>query len=73
MARVGGMVSPAVAVALIQSCHQTASILFFTGVVIAAAGAVMLIPYETKGRELADSVGSTKHEMKKATRQDPDV
>ncbi|KAL2943161.1 Organic cation/carnitine transporter 7 [Bienertia sinuspersici] len=68
MARLGGMVSPMVAVALVQGCHQTAAILFFAGVALAAGIAVMLIPYETKGRELADSVGSSK--MSKGGRQD---
>ncbi|XP_021773854.1 organic cation/carnitine transporter 7-like [Chenopodium quinoa] len=66
MARVGAMVSPYVAVALIQGCHRMASILFFAGVILAAAIAVALIPYETKGRELTDSIDSNKNDIPKA-------
>ncbi|KAL2943280.1 Organic cation/carnitine transporter 7 [Bienertia sinuspersici] len=64
MARVGAMVSPIVAVALVQGCHQKEAILIFAGVMLAAAVAVVLIPYETKGRELTDSIASNKHELK---------
>ncbi|XP_021773852.1 organic cation/carnitine transporter 7-like [Chenopodium quinoa] len=73
MARIGGMVSPVVAVALVQGCHQKEAVLFFAGVVLATAVAVLLIPYETKGRELTDSVGSTKHDRKKVTKEEIDV
>ncbi|KNA24583.1 hypothetical protein SOVF_014400 [Spinacia oleracea] len=73
MARIGGMVSPVVAVALVQGCHQKTAVLFFCGVVVAAAVAVLLIPYETKGRELADTMGSSKHSRKKAHKPDSDV
>lgn len=64
MARIGGMVSPVVAVALVQACHQMAALLLFAGVVLAAAVSVLLIPYETKGRELTDSIASSKYELK---------
>uniref|UniRef100_A0A803MYZ6 Major facilitator superfamily (MFS) profile domain-containing protein n=1 Tax=Chenopodium quinoa TaxID=63459 RepID=A0A803MYZ6_CHEQI len=73
MARIGGMVSPVVAVALVQGCHQKEAVLFFAGVVLATAVAVLLIPYETKGRELTDSVGSTKHDRKKVAKEEIDV
>ncbi|KMT13277.1 hypothetical protein BVRB_4g085370 [Beta vulgaris subsp. vulgaris] len=64
MARVGGMVSPYVAVALVQACHQMAAILLFAGMVLAAAVAVVLIPHETKGRELTESIMSNKNDIK---------
>ena len=63
------MVSPIVAVALVQGCHQMAAILLFAGISFASAIAVLLIPYETKGRELADSVGSSAM-MKSNTKSD---
>lgn len=65
IARVGGMVSPYVAVALVQGCHKMAAVLFFAGVVLASAISVLLIPYETKGQELTDSIDSTKNEKPK--------
>lgn len=64
MSRVGGMVSPLVAVALVQACHQMAALLLFTGVILAGAVSVLLIPYETKGQVLTDSVASSKYELK---------
>ncbi|KNA11542.1 hypothetical protein SOVF_134220, partial [Spinacia oleracea] len=66
MARIGAMVSPYVAVALVQTCHKMAAILFFAGVVLAAGVCVVLIPYETKGRQLTDSIASNKNDIPKA-------
>ncbi|CAO2836253.1 unnamed protein product [Amaranthus hypochondriacus] len=74
MGRIGGMVSPIVGVALVQECHQMAAILLFAGISIATAIAVLIIPYETKGKELADNVGSSKHAMMKSkTKSDSEV
>ncbi|XP_057539925.1 organic cation/carnitine transporter 7-like [Amaranthus tricolor] len=73
MARIGGMVSPFVAVALVQGCHQMAAVLFFAGVVLAAAVSVLLIPHETKGLELTDSIASNKHQKPKVITQDQAV
>lgn len=55
MARIGGMISPMVAISLVHGCHQTLAILLFVGVVLVSAICVMLFPIETMGRELTDS------------------
>ncbi|PRQ51815.1 putative major facilitator, sugar transporter, major facilitator superfamily [Rosa chinensis] len=59
MGRIGGMVCPLVAVALVHGCHQTASILLFEAVIFLSGICVILFPFETKGRELSDSVSSS--------------
>lgn len=59
MGRIGGMVCPLVAVALVHGCHQTASILLFEVVILLSGICVLLFPFETKGRELSDSVSSS--------------
>ncbi|KAM5579773.1 organic cation/carnitine transporter 7 [Rosa sericea] len=59
MGRIGGMVCPLVAVALVDGCHQTASILLFEAVIFLSGICVVLFPFETKGRELSDSVSSS--------------
>ncbi|KAJ0021582.1 hypothetical protein Pint_32418 [Pistacia integerrima] len=58
--RIGGMVCPLVAVALVHGCHQTAAIVLFEIVIFLSAIATLLFPLETKGRELIDSVASSK-------------
>ncbi|CAN0899937.1 Organic cation/carnitine transporter 7 [Linum grandiflorum] len=60
--RVGGMVCPLVAVKLMESCHQREALLLFVGVFVVGMISVLLIPYDTKGRELTESVSSTKHD-----------
>lgn len=54
--RIGGMICPLVAVALVSNCHQTAAVVLFEVNVVVVGVCVMLFPFETKGRELADSV-----------------
>lgn len=68
MGRIGGMVSPLVAVSLVKGCHQTLAVVLFVGVALASAMAVLLFPYETKGLELADTISSNKHNKPKASR-----
>ncbi|KAL6144353.1 hypothetical protein ACLB2K_055047 [Fragaria x ananassa] len=63
MGRIGGMICPLVAVALVHGCHQTASILLFEVVILLSGICVMLFPFETKGRELSDSVSSSSKQM----------
>lgn len=63
MGRIGGMVCPLVAVALVHGCHQTASILLFEVVILLSGICVLLFPFETKGRELSDSVSSSSKPM----------
>ncbi|XP_031376096.1 organic cation/carnitine transporter 7 [Punica granatum] len=61
MGRIGGMICPLVAVALVHGCHQTASILLFEAVILMSGICVLLFPVETKGRDLTDSVATVKH------------
>ncbi|KAK8584673.1 hypothetical protein V6N13_138627 [Hibiscus sabdariffa] len=56
MGRIGGMICPYVAVALVQGCHQTAAIGMFEAIIFLSGVSVLLIPIETKGRELSDNV-----------------
>ncbi|XP_073064901.1 organic cation/carnitine transporter 7 [Primulina eburnea] len=56
--RIGGMICPLVAVALIHGCHQTIAIFLFESVVIVSGICVCLFPFETTGRELSDTVTS---------------
>ncbi|XP_072989680.1 organic cation/carnitine transporter 7-like [Typha latifolia] len=57
--RLGGVVSPLVAVNLIESCHQMESILLFEFILFLAGLAVTLFPFETMGHDLSDSVSSS--------------
>ncbi|KAM7262231.1 hypothetical protein ACFE04_021308 [Oxalis oulophora] len=56
MGRIGGMICPMVAVGLVHGCHQTIAILMFEFVILASGICVLFFPFETKGRELSDSV-----------------
>ncbi|CAK9146143.1 unnamed protein product [Ilex paraguariensis] len=58
--RIGGMLCPLVAVGLVHGCHQTAAILLFEAVVLLSGVCVLLFPFETKGRDLDDSVSNAK-------------
>ncbi|CAN1242847.1 Organic cation/carnitine transporter 7 [Linum perenne] len=58
VSRIGGMVCPVVAVKLMESCHQLEALLLFVGVFVVAIISVLLIPYETKGRQLTESISS---------------
>ncbi|BBG98703.1 Major facilitator superfamily protein [Prunus dulcis] len=58
MGRIGGVICPLVAVGLVHGCHQTASILLFEIVIFLSGVCVLLFPFETKGRELSDTVSS---------------
>ncbi|KAK3206630.1 hypothetical protein Dsin_020676 [Dipteronia sinensis] len=60
MGRIGGMVCPLVAVALVQGCHQTTAIILFVVIIFLSGISVVLFPFETKGRDLSDSVSSSK-------------
>ncbi|KAK9055292.1 hypothetical protein SSX86_026374 [Deinandra increscens subsp. villosa] len=56
VSRIGGMISPLVAVHLVDDCHQTAAIVLFEVVIILSGLCVMFFPHETMARELADTV-----------------
>ncbi|WOK92085.1 organic cation/carnitine transporter 7 isoform X1 [Canna indica] len=54
--RIGGIICPIVAVALVQGCNQTASILLFELVIFLSGAAVLFLPLETNGRDLSDTI-----------------
>ncbi|XP_073308377.1 organic cation/carnitine transporter 7-like [Primulina huaijiensis] len=57
--RIGGMVCPLVAVGLVNGCHQAAAVILFVITILLSALSVLLSPFETNGRNLSDSLGST--------------
>ncbi|XP_022949293.1 organic cation/carnitine transporter 7 isoform X1 [Cucurbita moschata] len=57
--RIGGMVCPLVAVALVKGCHQTAAIILFEIVILLSGICVVLFPFETKGLHLPENVAET--------------
>lgn len=63
MGRIGGMLCPVVAVSLVRGCHRTATILLFEAIIFISGVCVVLFPFETKGRELADDVSDLSKEV----------
>uniref|UniRef100_A0A0E0KUZ6 Major facilitator superfamily (MFS) profile domain-containing protein n=1 Tax=Oryza punctata TaxID=4537 RepID=A0A0E0KUZ6_ORYPU len=53
--RIGGILCPLVAVALVHSCQQTTAILLFELVIFLSGLAVSFFPFETKGCRLNDT------------------
>ncbi|KAK4396640.1 Organic cation/carnitine transporter 7 [Sesamum angolense] len=58
--RIGGMICPLVAVALVRGCHQTLAAVLFGIVILISGIAVLFYPLETKGRGLKDVVDNTR-------------
>ncbi|XP_031274831.1 organic cation/carnitine transporter 7-like [Pistacia vera] len=56
MGRIGGMVCPFVAIAVVEGCHTRAAIIVLEGVIVVSVISVLLIPFETRGQELSDIV-----------------
>lgn len=56
--RIGGMVCPLIAVGMGSSCHQTLPVILFEVTILLSGLCVVLLPFETKGRELADIIDS---------------
>ncbi|XP_076898308.1 organic cation/carnitine transporter 7-like [Bidens hawaiensis] len=56
--RIGGMVCPLIAVGMGSGCHQTLPVILFEVVLLLSCLSVVLLPFETKGRELTDNIGS---------------
>lgn len=54
--RVGGMICPVVAVALVSGCHQAIAIVLFELVLVLVGLCVLFFPFETKGKDLTDIV-----------------
>ncbi|XP_020578580.1 organic cation/carnitine transporter 7-like [Phalaenopsis equestris] len=57
--KIGGIICPIVAVGLVDDCHLLAAVLLFEGVIFLTGLAVVLFPFDTKGRDLKDSVESS--------------
>lgn len=60
------MICPLVAVALVNGCHQGASIILFEIVIFVSGICVVLFPFETKGRDLSDTVASSTENINSA-------
>ncbi|EEF34357.1 organic cation/carnitine transporter 7 [Ricinus communis] len=56
--RIGGMVCPLVAVALVSNCHFKAAIILFEVVIAITVVCILLFPFETSGRELSDRLAA---------------
>ena len=56
--RIGGMICPLVAVALVANCQQIYAVILFQVVILGCALSVVLSPFETKGRNLVDILES---------------
>lgn len=55
------MICPLVAVGLVTGCHETAVVILFEVVIVVAIICVTLIPFETKGRGLSDTIDGESH------------
>ncbi|KAJ4709121.1 organic cation/carnitine transporter 7-like [Melia azedarach] len=56
MGKIGAMICPLVAVGLVTSCHKTAAIILLEAVIFVSVVCILLIPFETKGKELTDTI-----------------
>ncbi|KAJ0744774.1 putative major facilitator, sugar transporter, major facilitator superfamily [Helianthus annuus] len=54
--RTGGMVCPLIAVGMQAGCHQTVPVILFEATIFLSAVSVLILPFETKGKELSDTV-----------------
>ncbi|XP_020593141.1 organic cation/carnitine transporter 7-like [Phalaenopsis equestris] len=54
--KIGGIISPLVAVGLVDGCHKVAAVLLFEAVIFFTGMAVVFFPVETKGCKLKDSL-----------------
>ncbi|KAL0903329.1 hypothetical protein M5K25_027700 [Dendrobium thyrsiflorum] len=54
--KVGGIISPLVAVGLVDGCHKVAAVLLFEAVIFLTGMAVVFLPVETRGCKLKDSL-----------------
>ncbi|CAN4085060.1 unnamed protein product [Withania somnifera] len=58
--RIGGMICPLVAVGLMHGCHRSLVIILFESVLLLSGVCVILFPFETKGRQLSDTLPRSK-------------
>lgn len=50
------MVSPLIAVGMGSGCHQTLPVILFEVTILLSCLSAMLLPFETKGKDLSDSI-----------------
>ncbi|WCJ34857.1 Synaptic vesicle 2-related protein [Euphorbia peplus] len=55
MGRIGGMICPLVAVALVSNCHLMEAIVLFEVVIVVAVICILFFPFDTSGRELDET------------------
>ncbi|CAL1408622.1 unnamed protein product [Linum trigynum] len=63
--RIGGMLCPLVAVALVTSCHLKEAIILFEIVIAISVGCIIFFPFDTTGKELSDNVVAVGSDPKK--------
>ncbi|KAL8466588.1 hypothetical protein ACS0TY_035591 [Phlomoides rotata] len=61
--RIGGIVCPLVAVGLIHGCKQSVAIFLFESIIFVSGVCVWLLPFETGGLELSNSLSSEKQNI----------
>ncbi|KAG8376302.1 hypothetical protein BUALT_Bualt09G0049200 [Buddleja alternifolia] len=54
--KIGGMICPLVAVGLVNGCKQTYAVILFQIMILLSALSILLSPFETNGRDLADTL-----------------
>ncbi|XP_050217766.1 organic cation/carnitine transporter 7-like [Mercurialis annua] len=57
--RIGGMVCPLVAVALVSNCHFKAAVILFEVVIAITVVCILFFPFETSGRELSEDIATS--------------
>ncbi|XAR50714.1 hypothetical protein NMG60_11005114 [Bertholletia excelsa] len=58
--RLGGMLCPLLVVGLVSGCHQTAAVILIEFIFVLLEICVLLFPFETKGKDLIDTVSYSK-------------
>ncbi|MFS7981527.1 putative major facilitator, sugar transporter, major facilitator superfamily [Helianthus anomalus] len=54
--RTGGMVCPLIVVGMKSGCHQTVPVIVFEVTILLCGLSVVILPFETKGKELTDTI-----------------
>ncbi|KAF5787669.1 putative major facilitator, sugar transporter, major facilitator superfamily [Helianthus annuus] len=54
--RTGGMVYPLIVVGMKAGCHQTVPVILFEVTILLCGLSVVILPFETKGKELTDTI-----------------
>ncbi|PWA41407.1 General substrate transporter [Artemisia annua] len=62
--KIGGMVCPLIAVGMGSGCHQTLPVILFEVTILLSGLSILLLPFETKGKELTDNIDLHVQHMK---------